>query len=195
MSKSAQHALHLKSMGEDFGIALKTLIRSDARAALGIAYRRGLAGKTRHVQMQYLWIQQEVTNEHVKMQNVLGGHNPADAPGGRARKPHGPDELRVQECRSPRRKSTMEYHHIQDLDTRLKCFNKHTALAISRCKFLEEHLDQLHSDVRSTKESSIRRRCSNAPCHSTVQAEPKVFAQTLVTTLVSGARSAGQKNC
>ena len=39
------------------------------------------------------------------------------------------------------------------------------------------------------------------PCHSTVQAEPEVFAQTLVMTLVSGARSAGQrercvqKNC
>ena len=71
MSKCAQHALHLKSMGEDFGIVLKPLIRSDASAALGIAYRRGFAGKTRHVQVQYLWIQQEVANEHVKIQNPL----------------------------------------------------------------------------------------------------------------------------
>ena len=71
--------LHLKSMGEDLGIVLKPLIRSDASAALGIAYRGGLAGKTRHVQVQYLGIQQEVANEHVKIQKVLGTDNPADA--------------------------------------------------------------------------------------------------------------------
>ena len=43
MSKCAQHALHLKSMGGDFGLVLKPLIRSDASAAIGIAYRRGLS--------------------------------------------------------------------------------------------------------------------------------------------------------
>ena len=58
---------------------LKQLIGSDASAALGIAYRRGLAGKTRHVQVQYLWIQQEVANKHVKIQKVLGTDNSADA--------------------------------------------------------------------------------------------------------------------
>ena len=52
MSKCAQHALHLKSIGEDFGIVLKPLIRDEASAALGIACQRGLA-------VQYLWIQQE----------------------------------------------------------------------------------------------------------------------------------------
>ena len=93
--------------------------------------------------------------------------------------------------------STMEFQHIQELDRRLKYFNKHTALAASQCKFLEEHLDQLHSDVGSTRESSIR----GGVLECTVQAEPEVFAQTLVMTLVSGARSAGQrercgqKNC
>ena len=90
-------------------------------------------------------------------------------------------------------KSTMEFQHIQELDRRLKYFNKHTALAASHCKFLEEHLDQLHSDVGSTRESSIRGECQNAPCHSTVQADPEVFAQTLVMTLVSGARSVRQR--
>ena len=29
--------------------------------------------------MQYLWIQQEVAHEHVKIQKVLGTDNPADA--------------------------------------------------------------------------------------------------------------------
>ena len=45
------------------------------------------------------------------------------------------------------KKSTMEFQHIQELNRRLKYFNKHTALAASQSKFLEEHLDQLHSDV------------------------------------------------
>ena len=126
MSKCAQHAPHLKSMGEDFGIVLKPLIRSDASAELGIACRRGLAGKTRHVQVQYLWIQQEVSKEHVKIQKVLGRDN-------------------------------------QELDKRLKYFNKQTALAASECKFLEEHLDQLHSDVGSTRESSIRGEVLECP--------------------------------
>ena len=95
---------HLISMGEDFGIVLKPLIRSDASAALGIACRRVLAGKTRHVQVQCLWIQQEVANEHVKRQKVLGRDNLQIPPEGRAPTPHGPDELRVQECRSQGRK-------------------------------------------------------------------------------------------
>ena len=54
MSKCAQHALHL-----DFGIVVNPLIR--------------------HVQVQYLWIQQEVANEHVKIQKVQGTDNPDDA--------------------------------------------------------------------------------------------------------------------
>ena len=89
-------------------IALKPLIRSDATATFEIAYRRGFAGKTRHVQVQYLWIQQELANEHVKLQKVLVRDNTADAYQipleGRARTPHGPDELLAQECRHQCRK-------------------------------------------------------------------------------------------
>ena len=155
MSKCAQHALHLKSMGEDFGIVLKPWIRSDASAALGIACRRGLAGKTRHVQVQYLCIQQEVANEHVKIQMVLGTDNPADA----LTKFFPEAELERQNADLRVEKSTVEFQHIQELDRRLKYFNKHTALAASQCKFLEDHLDQLHSDVGSTRESPIRGEC------------------------------------
>ena len=76
MSKCAPHALHLKSMGDDFGIVLRPLIRSGASAALGIACRRVLAGETRHVQVQYLWIQQEVANEHEKYRRCWVEINP-----------------------------------------------------------------------------------------------------------------------
>ena len=164
MSKCAQHALHLKSMGEDFGFVLKPLIRSDASASIGIAYRRGLAGETRHVQVQDLWIQREVANEHVKKQKVLGTDNTADALTkffaeaelerhmAQMNYVYKNTDLRVE-------KSTMEFQHIQEFNRRLKYFNKHTAQAASQCKLLEEHLDQLHSDVGSTSESSIRGWC------------------------------------
>ena len=55
-------------------------------------------------------------------------------------------------------KSTVEFLHIQELNRRLKYFSKH-ALAASQCTFLEEHLDELHSAVGSTSESSIRGVC------------------------------------
>ena len=71
---STQNTIALSSAESELYAMSK--IRSDASAALGIAYRRGLAGKTRHVQVQYLWIQQEVANEHVKIQKVLGTDNP-----------------------------------------------------------------------------------------------------------------------
>ena len=74
-SKRARHALHLKSMGEDFGVVVEPLIRRNASAALGIACRRGLAGKTRHVQVQYMW-----ANEHVQLQKVLGSDKRSRSP-------------------------------------------------------------------------------------------------------------------
>ena len=133
----------------------------DASAALGIAYRRGLAGKTRHVQVQYLWIQQEVANEHVKIQKVLGTDNPADAltkflPEAELERHMAQMNFVYKNADLRVEKSTMEFQHIQELNRRLKYFNKHTALAASQCKFLEEHLDQLHADVGSSSESSIR---------------------------------------
>ena len=118
----------------------------------------------------------------LKIQNVFGRDNPADAltkffPEAELERHmaqmnyvHKSADLRAE-------KSTVEFQHLQELDRRLKYFNKHTALAASQCKFLDEHLDQLHSDVGPT----------------TVQAEPEVFAQTLVMMLASGPRSAGQR--
>ena len=41
-------------------------VRSDASAALGIAHRRGRGGKTRHVKVRYLWIQDAVENKELE---------------------------------------------------------------------------------------------------------------------------------
>ena len=45
-------------------------------AALGIAYKRGLGGKTRHVKVQYLWIQDAVENKELEIGKVGTLENP-----------------------------------------------------------------------------------------------------------------------
>ena len=47
------------SMAKDLGISLKGRIHTDSSAAKGIANRRGL-GKTRHIHVNYLWIQERL---------------------------------------------------------------------------------------------------------------------------------------
>ena len=63
MSKCAQQTASLISVARDFGIELSAAVHSDATAALRIAHRRGLGGKTRHVKVQYLWIQAAVESK------------------------------------------------------------------------------------------------------------------------------------
>ncbi len=57
LSRCAQQALSMASLAADFDLPKSPIIHSDASAVFGIAYRSGLGGKTRHVQIQYLWIQ------------------------------------------------------------------------------------------------------------------------------------------
>ena len=64
-------------MAEYFGDKVNVSIWSDATAAIAIAQRGGL-GKLRHIQTQYLWIQERVANKDVGLQKVLGTENPAD---------------------------------------------------------------------------------------------------------------------
>ena len=50
---------------------------SDASAAIGIAHRQGF-GKTRHIDVQYLWIQHEVKEGKLTVKKVGTNNNPAD---------------------------------------------------------------------------------------------------------------------
>ncbi len=45
------------AMFVDWGVKLDGIVKTDASAAIGITHRVGL-GKTRHIEVQYLWIQQ-----------------------------------------------------------------------------------------------------------------------------------------
>lgn len=55
--KAAAETLGTVSMLRGYGAKVKTEVRGDAQAALGIIHRKGL-GKTRHFQIGLLWIQQ-----------------------------------------------------------------------------------------------------------------------------------------
>ena len=79
LSRCAQQAFSLTSLAADFGLSLSPIIHTDASAALGIAYLRGLGGRTRHVQAQYLWIQGAVQREEIKMKKVASRENPSNA--------------------------------------------------------------------------------------------------------------------
>ena len=52
-------------------------VHTDAEAAKGIASRTGL-GKTRHIQVHFLWIQEKVKDGDFALLKVRGTSNPAD---------------------------------------------------------------------------------------------------------------------
>ena len=64
-------------MARDLGRTLKGRILTDASAALGIIQRRGI-GKVRHLDTQYLWIQDARSSRALKFEKVRGSENPAD---------------------------------------------------------------------------------------------------------------------
>ena len=64
-------------MAWDFGEELGAVVRSDSSTALAISQRVGL-GKVRHLQVQYLWIQERHSDGSLALQKVKGELNPAD---------------------------------------------------------------------------------------------------------------------
>ena len=75
--KASSVGLGVKAMMADLGHELELEILTDASAAKGIASRRGL-GKTRHVAVHFLWVQERVRNGDLVVSKVWGGDNPAD---------------------------------------------------------------------------------------------------------------------
>ena len=65
------------SMMVDFGMVMAGEIWGDAQAALGIINRNGL-GKSRHIQIGFLWVQQVFAQNRLAFGKVLGKENPAD---------------------------------------------------------------------------------------------------------------------
>ncbi len=75
--KAASVGLGVQATLKDMGIELSLEVLTDATAAKGIASRKGL-GKTRHVAVHFLWIQERIAKGDFKLSKVWGSENPAD---------------------------------------------------------------------------------------------------------------------
>ena len=66
----------------DFGVAVRVTVHTDARAAIGIVRRAGL-GKLRHLNVRYLWVQDQVKRERRHLESLgvrTGGERARSAP-------------------------------------------------------------------------------------------------------------------
>ena len=61
----------------DFGLTASVTAHTDASAAIGIVRRAGL-GKLRHLNVRYLWVQDQVKRGRLWLEKVAGADNPAD---------------------------------------------------------------------------------------------------------------------
>ena len=77
MLKGVAQVLGIASLAADFGDELVCNLSTDASAALAISQRMGL-GKLRHINVQWLWIQERVKSRDLKVHKVIGTQNPAD---------------------------------------------------------------------------------------------------------------------
>lgn len=75
--KASSIGLGCKALLKDININVKLNVHTDAEAAKGIASRTGL-GKTRHIAVHYLWVQERVRAGDIKLHKVRGEVNPAD---------------------------------------------------------------------------------------------------------------------
>jgi hypothetical protein len=75
--KAASEGLGLQSVARDLGLELQLALFVDSSAAQAIASRSGL-GKTKHVEVKFLWIQAVVASGRINIGRVPGDQNPAD---------------------------------------------------------------------------------------------------------------------
>jgi len=75
--KGSCQLLGLLSLLQDFGIKCMGRIHIDSSAAKGIASRTGL-GKTRHIAVHLLWVQERLRNKDFELLKCKGTENPAD---------------------------------------------------------------------------------------------------------------------
>ncbi len=67
----------IQSLLEDMGYKVQLDLYCDASAAKDIASRRGI-GKVRHMEVKYLWLQEKIASQAVRIHKIDGKQNPAD---------------------------------------------------------------------------------------------------------------------
>ena len=76
--RGSAEGIGTKSIAGDMGVNLGIRIKEDSSAAKGIAHRTGL-GKVRHIEVNQLWVQENVRNKEIEVVKVNGTDNIADA--------------------------------------------------------------------------------------------------------------------
>ena len=78
MSRTASQVIGMiQLLGDLFPQVMRGVVRTDSSAAIGIASRQGL-GRTRHIQVQHLWMQEKIANQEISVQKIDGKHNISD---------------------------------------------------------------------------------------------------------------------
>ena len=77
-TKAAAEGLGIQSLMADLGWSAEVEIRTDANAAQAMASRQGL-GRTRHIEVRRMWLQEAVEQRSLRIGRVSGVENPADA--------------------------------------------------------------------------------------------------------------------
>ena len=75
--RGAKELLGLEGLLGDTGFVTENTIETDANGAIGIISRRGL-GKTRGIELAYLWIQDAFERQRFALRKIPGHLNPAD---------------------------------------------------------------------------------------------------------------------
>ena len=65
------------SVARDFGIHLGLEVRMDATAGISIGSRRGL-GRVKHLDTNFLWIQEVLADKRASVDKIHGKLNPSD---------------------------------------------------------------------------------------------------------------------
>ncbi len=88
LTRAAAEALGLQSVARDFGVNCTVRIWVDPSAAKAMASRAGL-GRTRHLEVRFLWVQEAVKSKRLEIRKIKGTANPSDI----ATKPMAMDDL------------------------------------------------------------------------------------------------------
>ena len=77
LTKGASKALGVMTLLEDFGLTTRSVLHTDARAAIGIVRRAGL-GKLRHLNVRHFWLQDHLRSGQMDLHKVAGVATAAD---------------------------------------------------------------------------------------------------------------------
>ena len=78
MVKGAGNTMGIASMFRDMGVQYSITLFTDSSAAKGISSRRGL-GKVRHIELNQLWLQDQVARGKISVRKIRGEDNFSDS--------------------------------------------------------------------------------------------------------------------